>query len=91
MLLYVPGCLRGRLLCIDQQRRMPGGVFTRNYYHFARLCAPVRAVVGVDISWCALSHRRQFGSNYEVLANFSSSAGLESKTGLQLSIFQLFA
>jgi len=30
--------------------RMPAGVFTCNYYHFARLCAPVRAVVGVDIS-----------------------------------------
>jgi len=71
--------------------RMPGGVFTCNYYHFARLCAPVRAMVGADISWCALSHPRQFGSNYEMLANFSLSAGLESKTGLQLSIFQLFA
>ena len=56
-----------------------------------RACAPVCAVVGVDISWCALSHPRQFRSNYEVLANFSLSAGLESKTGLQLSILQLFA
>jgi hypothetical protein len=57
--------------------RMPGGVFTCNCYHFACLCAPVRAVVGVDISWCALSYPRQFGPNYEVLTNFSLSAGLE--------------
>ena len=48
--------------------RTPGRVFTCNYYHFARLCAPVRAVVGVDTSWFALSHSRHFGSNYEVLA-----------------------
>jgi hypothetical protein len=72
--------------------RMPGGVCACNYFHFARLCAPVRAVVGRGrLMVRALSHPRQFGSNYEVLANFSLSAGLESKTGLQLSIFQLFA
>jgi hypothetical protein len=39
--------------------RRPGGVFTCNCYHSACLCAPVRAVVGVDISWCALSYPRQ--------------------------------
>lgn len=35
--------------------RVPGGVFTCNYYHFARLRDRVSAVGGADISWCALS------------------------------------
>ena len=43
---------RGPRFSVRPRGRMPGGVFTCNYYHFARLCAPVRAVVGVDISWC---------------------------------------
>ena len=43
---------RGPRFSVRPPGRMPAGVLTRNYYHFARLCGPVRAVVGVDISWC---------------------------------------